>query len=91
MANKHTIQRKEFKHKFSNKTMSLDNGVIEKPGARHRLGSFADYVADGAEPLMMQTPNGTSREDHRQAGRAYNVNTDRWTKNEDWNGDMSGN
>ncbi len=70
---------------------SLDNGVIAKPGKKVSLGHFADLVADGAEPLMVQTPNGTSRQDHKQNGRAYNLNTDRWTKNEDWDGDMSGN
>jgi hypothetical protein len=70
----------------------LDNGVIAKPGRGHRLNSFAALVAEGENPngLMVQTPNGTSREDHKQFERAYNVNTDRWTKNEDWDGDMSG-
>lgn len=72
---------------------SLDNGVIERPGKKVRLGSFADLVADGENPngLMVQTPNGTSRQDHKQNGRVYNVNADRWTKNEDFDGDMSGN
>ena len=72
---------------------SLDNGVISKPGKTRRLGSFGDVVAKGENPngLMVQTPNGTSREDMKQVGRAYNASTDRWTKNEDWDGDMSGN
>lgn len=72
---------------------SLDNGVIAKPAKKKRLGSFADLVADGEDPngLMVQTANGTSRQDHKQNDRAYNVNTDRWTSNDDWNGDMSGN
>ena len=72
---------------------SLDNGVISKPGKKLRLGSFADLVAEGENPngLMVQTPNGTSRQDRKQFGRAYNVNTDRWTSNADWDGDMSGN
>ena len=93
MANKHTILDGEFRYKKSDKTHSLDNGVIAKPGVRHRLGGFADYVADGENPagLMVQTANGTSRQDHKQFGRGYNVNTDRWSKNEDWDGDMSGN
>lgn len=86
-----TLETVPWKGAKSDKTVSLDNGVIAKPKKGHRLGSFAALVADGAEPLMMQTPNGTSREDHKQVGRAYNVNTDRWTKNEDWDGDMSGN
>lgn len=93
MANKHKILIGEYSFKGTEKTMSLDNGVLGKPGKGHRLGSFADLVADGENPkgLMVQTPNGTSRQDHKQVGRAYNVDTDRWTKNEDWDGDMSGN
>lgn len=72
---------------------SLDNGVIVKPAKNKKLGGMGDLVADGENPkgLMAQTANGTSRQDHRQNGRAYNVNTDRWTKNDDWDGDMSGN
>lgn len=72
---------------------NLDNGVIAKPGKKTRLGFFADLVAGGEDPhgLMVQTANGTSRQDHKQNGRTYNVDTNRWTKNEDWDGDMSGN
>jgi hypothetical protein len=72
---------------------SLDNGVIEKPGKKRRLGSFADLVAEGENPngLMVQTPNGTSRQDMKQQKTVYNENTDRWTSDEDWDGDMSGN
>ena len=93
MANKHVIQKSEFKHAHPvKKGMSLDNGVLGKSTKEHKLGSFADIVADGynSEGLMVQTPNGTSRQDHRQIGRAWNLNTDRWTKNDDWDGDMSG-
>lgn len=73
--------------------MKLDNGVINKPGKKVRLGSFADLVAEGENPngLMVQTANGTSRQDHKQTKTVYNENTDRWTKNEDWDGDMTGN
>lgn len=72
---------------------SLDNGVIAKPAKQKRLGSFADLVAEGENPagLMVQTANGTSRQDHKQVKTVYNTDTDRWTSNEDWNGDMSGN
>lgn len=71
---------------------NLNNGVIGKPGKRKKLGGFGDLVAKGENPngLMVQTPNGTSRQDHKQTGRDYNVNTDRWTSNEDWDGDLSG-
>lgn len=73
--------------------MKLDNGVIAKPGKKVRLNSFAALLDPGENPngLMVQTPNGTSRADNKQQKTVYNVNTDRWTKNEDWDGDMSGN
>ena len=92
MANKHTISTGEFSFRKGRPDTTLDNGVIAKPGRKVRLGSFAGLVANGDNPngLMVQTPNGTSRQDHRQFDRAYQVNTDRWTKNEDWGGDMSG-
>ncbi len=72
---------------------SLDNGVLEKAGKTRKSGKFAHLVAEGENPagLMVQTPNGTSREDCRQQMTVYNVNTDRWTKNEPFSGDMSGN
>ena len=72
---------------------SLDNGVLRKPPTRKVLGSFADLVAAGENPngLMVQTPNGTSRQDMKQVKTVYNTNTDRWTSNADWDGDMSGN
>lgn len=91
--NKHRVQDGEHKFRDTKKTMSLDNGVIAKPGRGHRLGSFADLVAEGENPngLMVQTANGTSRQDHQQQGRDYNVNTDRWTGNGEWDGDMTGN
>ena len=80
------------KEKSGGYRQAVDNGVIDRPGKRVRLGSFADLVQEGENPagLMVQTPNGTSRQDHKQIGRVYNVNTDRWTKNEDFDGDMSG-
>lgn len=80
---------------MKNDITSLDNGVCRRPPTRKTLGSFAslaDWHADGENPngLMVQTPNGTSRQDMKQQKTVYNVNTDRWTKNEDWLGDMSG-
>lgn len=72
---------------------SLDNGVIKKPGKKIRLNRFADLLDMGENPggLMVQTPNGTSRADNRQVKTVYNMDIDRWTKNEDWDGDFSGN
>lgn len=77
---------------FDRNKQALDNGVIGKPGKR-RIGSFAELVADGEDPkgLMVQTANGTSRQDLKQTKTVYNASTDRWTKNEDWGGDMTGN
>ena len=70
----------------------LDNGVIAKPGKKVRLNRFADLLDMGENPggLMVQTPNGTSRADSKQQETVYNANTDRWTKNGPWSGDMSG-
>lgn len=92
MSNKHVINNSEFSFRKGRPDTALDNGVIPKPGKKVRLGSFADLVANGDNPkgLMVQTPNGTSREDHKQLGRDYQVNTDRWTSDEDWDGDLSG-
>ena len=95
MTEKHKIQDNEFSFKKSKQTgyaQSLDNGVIDKPGSR-RLGKFADLVAEGENPagLMVQTPNGTSRQDCRQRKTVYNVDQDRWTSDADWDGDLSGN
>ena len=96
MANKHKTQDTEVRFSNSKQTgyaQSLDNGVLGKPGEGHRLGSCTDYVAAGENPngLLVQTPNGTSRQCHKQQKTVYNVNTDRWTGNEDWHGDLSGN
>lgn len=79
--------------KSDRKIKGLDNGVLKRPGKKRRLGGFADLVADGENPdgLMVQTANGTSRQDMKQQKTVWNANTDRWTKNEDWDGDMSGN
>ena len=73
---------------------SLDNGVLDKAANGPRLNTkFAKVLANGENPngLMVQTPNGTSRQDHRQCCPDYNMDTDPWTKNEPWDGDMSGN
>ena len=96
MTNKHVISSSMCKFRNDKQTgypQALDNGVSAKPGRKVRLGSFADLVAFGEDPtgLKVQTPNGTSREDIQQQKTVYNVNTDRWTSNEDWDGDMSGN
>ena len=96
MANKHVISSSMCnfrKDKQTGYAQSLDNGVIAKLGRKVRLNNFANLVALGEDPngLMVQTPNGTSREDIKQQKTVYNVNTDRWTGNEDWDGDMSGN
>ena len=75
------------------KIKGLDNGVLARPGAR-RLGCFADLVAEGENPngLMVQTPNGTSRQDCKQKDKERIWgNVDRWKNNEDWEGDMTGN
>lgn len=92
MANKHVIQSGLFKHRPPGKEKSLDDGVIEKPGPRHRLGSFADLVADGAAPILVQTPNGTSRQNHKESDNVDLRMGGRWGKNAGkWDGDMSGN
>lgn len=95
MANKHVIMEGHFSFKKEVQNgykQSLDNGVINKPGSS-RLGDFADILAEGENPagLMVQTANGTSREDHRQVRTVYNGDTNRWMGNEDWDGDLTGN
>ena len=71
---------------------SLDKGVSPKPPKKVRLNRFSQLLDMGENPggLMVQTPNGTSRADGKQQETVYNVNTDRWTKNGPWSGDMSG-
>jgi len=73
--------------------VGLDNGVMPRPTKKFRMNSFGALLADGENPngLMVQTPNGTSRQDHKQQKTVLNENTDRWTSNDDFGGDMSGN
>ena len=86
-------EQKKGDRESSGGIAGLDNGVLKMPSKKFRMNSFGALLANGEDPngLVVQTPNGTSRQDHKQQKTVVHDNTDRWTSNGDWGGDMSGN